>query len=142
MNEAVGSSMVFNLIIIFVIVFIVILVGSLGYSKGFKVRNRIIDIIEKHEGYDEFAKQEISENLAAIGYQINLSRTCDSKNGEQPLNNDSGFRYCVYEYQTTKGDYYGVTVFIHFDIPIIGGFIELPLYGESRIIFDKSIVEG
>lgn len=142
MKEAIGTSMVFNLIIIFIVVFIVILVGSLGFSKGFKVRDRIIDIIEKHEGYTDASKTEIDENLASIGYQIELNQQCKEKNGKQPLSNNSGFRYCVYQYDTNKGDYYGVMVFVHFDFPIIGSFIELPLYGETRIIFDKKDVEG
>ncbi len=142
MKEAIGTSMVFNLIIIFIIVFIVILVGSLAFSKGFKVRDRIIDIIEKHEGYTDSSKTEIDENLASIGYQIELNQQCKEKNGKQPLSNNSGFRYCVYQYDTNKGDYYGVTVFVHFDFPLIGSFIELPLYGETRIIFDKKDVEG
>ena len=142
MKEAIGTSMVFNLIIIFIVVFIVILVGSLGFSKGFKVRDRIIDIIEKHEGYTDASKTEIDENLASIGYQIELNQQCKVKNGKQPLSNNSGFRYCVYQYDTNKGDYYGVMVFVHFDFPIIGSFIELPLYGETRIIFDKKDVEG
>ena len=29
------------------------MIGSIAYSKGFKVRNRIIDIIEKYDGYDK-----------------------------------------------------------------------------------------
>lgn len=142
MKEAIGTSMVFNLIIIFIVVFIVILVGSLGFSKGFKVRDRIIDIIEKNEGYNDISKSEIDENLSSIGYQIELNQQCKSKNGAQPLSNSSGYRYCVYKYDTKKGDYYGVMVFVHFDFPIIGSFIELPLYGETRIIFDKNNVEG
>lgn len=41
-----------------------------------------------------------------------------------------------------KADYYGVNVFIHFDFPIIGGFFEIPIYGETRILFEKSEVQG
>ena len=42
MKEAIGTSMVFNLIMVFTGVFIAILVGSIAYSKSFKIRNRII----------------------------------------------------------------------------------------------------
>lgn len=142
MKEAMGTTMVFNLIIIFVSVFIVLLVGSLAYSKGFKVRNKIIDIIERNDGYNTTAKSQIDENLSNIGYYLMLNKTCDSHNGTQPLPNNSSYRYCIYEYNTSKGKYYGVKVFIHFDFPIISGFIEIPLYGETRILFEKSEVEG
>ena len=47
MKEAVGNSMVLTFIFVFIAIFIILFVGSIAYSKGFKVRNRIIDIIEK-----------------------------------------------------------------------------------------------
>lgn len=141
MKEALGTSMVFNLIMIFVAVFIALFVGSIAYTKGFKVRNRIIDIIQKHEMYNEEAKEEIDENLAAIGYRI-IDKECGEHNGVEAIS-DSDYRYCVYMFEEPNaGMYYGVKVFIHFDIPLIGDFIEIPLYGETRTIFDKDKVEG
>lgn len=143
MKEAIGTSMVFNLILIFTGVFIALLIGSLAYSKGFKVRNRIIDIVEQHEGYTEESKIEINENLSAIGYKIvGLNTRCQPHNGVSALENSGPYDYCIYEYQTVKGYYYGVTVYVHFDFPLIGDYINIPLYGESRIIFEKSEVEG
>ena len=143
MKEAIGTSMVFSLILIFTGVFIALLIGSLAYSKGFKVRNRIIDVIEQHNGYTESSKNEINENLAAIGYKIvGVYDRCKPHNGTNALENDGPYDYCIYEYKTSKGKYYGVTVYIHFDFPIVGSFINIPLYGETRIIFEKSEVIG
>ncbi len=141
MKEAIGTSMIFNLVMLFVGVFIALYVGTIAYSKGFKVRNRLIDIIEKYETYNDSARQEIEENLSSIGYQI-VDRECPSRDNAVNVDNDSNYRYCIYRYTTTKGDYYGVTVFIHFDLPLIGNFLEFPLYGETRILFDKNEVEG
>lgn len=140
MKEAIGTSMVFNLVMIFVAVFIALLVGSISYSKGFKVRNRIIDIIQQHEGYTEEAKEEIDQNLADIGYRI-VDKECKVRENASSIA-ESDYRYCLYEYTTSRGEYYGVTVFIHFDIPLIGDFIEIPLYGETGILFEKGSVEG
>ena len=97
MKEAIGNSMVFTIVITFTSVFILLFVGSIAYSKGFKVRNRVIDIIEKHGGFTEDAKKEIDENLAAVGYQI-VDRECKDHNGVSALANNSAYRYCVYEY--------------------------------------------
>ena len=141
MKEAIGNSMVFNLVIIFVGVFIALFVGSISYSKGFKVRNRIIDIIEAHEGYSKDASAEIDENLASIGYPIS-DKVCSEYNGKKPMNINSPYRYCLYEYDTSKGNYYGVTVFIRFDFPLIQEFLEFGVYGETRIIFNKNEVEN
>ena len=141
MKEALGTSMVFNLIMIFVAVFIALFVGSIAYTKGFKVRNRIIDIIQKHEGYNEASKSEIDENLAAIGYRI-VDKECGEHKGKTNIST-SDYRYCIYELdEPNAGTYYGVKVFIHFDLPLIGDFIEIPLYGETRTIFDKDKVMG
>lgn len=143
MREALGSSMLFNIIMVFTAVFIALLIGSLAYSKGFKVRNRIIDIVEKHEGYTQEAVEEINENLATIGYKIvGDDQRCHPHNGISAMNNNSPYDYCIYQYTTSKGEYYGVTVYIHFDIPIVGYFLNFPLYGETRILFDKNEVEG
>ena len=143
MKEAIGTSMVFNLIIIFTGVFIALLIGSLAYSKGFKVRNRIINIIEQHEGYTEESKVEINENLAAIGYKIvGYDNRCQPHNGVPAVENLGPYDYCIYEYTTSKGKYYGVEVYIHFDIPLVSAFLNFPLYGETRIIFEKSEVQG
>jgi len=136
MKEAIGTSLVFTLIMIFTGVLIVIYVGSLSYTKGFKVRNKIIDIIDKNDGYSTAVEEEIEKELAAIGYGLNKSdKTCKQKKGHDAIQT-SDYRYCLYEYTNdTKGVYYGVTVFIQVDIPLIGKFVEIPLYGETKLIF-------
>ena len=141
MKEAIGSSMILNLIIIFAAVLIGLYVGSIAYTKGFKVRNRIIDIIERREEFSLEAEEEIDSNLRDIGYRI-VDRECPVRNGVSAIDINSPYRYCIYEYETSKGPYYGVTVFIHFDIPLIGNFFELPLYGETKIIFESDRVTG
>ena len=150
MKEAIGTSFVFNLMMIFIGVLIAMFVGSLAYTKGFKVRNKIIDIIEKYEKYDinDSAQiDEINDSLSSIGYQVRGDNTSKCKargNASQVTktiqNND--YEYCVYEYNTSRGKYYGVTVFIHVDIPLIGGLIDIPLYGESRLVYSKDLIEG
>jgi len=141
MKEAIGTSFVFNMMMVFVGVMIALLVGSLAYSKGFKIRNRIIDIVQKYEGYNDYAKEEIDKNLADIGYKLSKNNKCRERNGVTATQ-DSDYRYCIYRYDTSKGPYYGVTVFITIDIPIIGDFVEIPLYGETRILFEKDKVTG
>ena len=139
MREAIGTSFVFTLMITFVGILIAIFVGSIAYTKGFKVRNKIIDLIDKNEGYTEKAKEQIEESLASIGYRI-VDKACPERKGMQGIQ-DSDYRYCVYKYENEeKGVYYGVTVFLNFEIPLVGNYFEIPIYGESRIIFDKGNV--
>lgn len=139
MKEAIGTSYVFTLIITFVGILIAMFVGSIAYTKGFKVRNKIIDLIDKNEGYTLGAQAEIDKNLAAIGYRI-VDKDCPTKKGVSAIE-ASDYHYCVYEFNDEqKGVYYGVTVFIHFDIPLIGDFFDIPIYGETRLLFDKDLI--
>ena len=146
MKEALGTSFVFNMMMIFIGVLIAIFVGSLAYTKGFKVRNKIIDIIEKYEGFTVSAEEEINESLASIGYQVRNSTNDTCKVRKSGGTDVSGVKkdydYCLYEYNTSRGKYYGVTVFIHIDVPLIGGLINIPLYGESRLVYNKDLIEG
>lgn len=47
MREAIGNTFVFNFIIVFVIIFIGLFATSSAYSKAAKVKNTILDIVEK-----------------------------------------------------------------------------------------------
>jgi len=148
MKEAIGTSLVFNLMMIFIGVLIVILVSSISYSKAFKIRNRILDRIQEYEGYniESGVVAAIENDLKDIGYRITDQVECKDRNGVKSLTDSyaGGYDYCVYEYSdnTNKGKYYGVTVFINFDIPLVRNYIKIPVYGETRIIFDKGLVEG
>ena len=48
MNQSISNALLFNLVTIFVVVLIAFFVGSLSYSKASKVKNRIIEEIEKY----------------------------------------------------------------------------------------------
>lgn len=142
MRESIGNALIFNIIIIFIALAIALLVGSLSYSKAFKVKNRIIEIIEKYEKYDAQVRVEIEEMLSSIGYRVNKGgyQSCPYKEGAVIMNVlNSSYRYCIYQYDTGykgKGRYYGVLVYMYFDIPIIDSKLEFPVYGETKIIYD------
>lgn len=83
MKEAIGTSYVFTLVMTFVGILIAMFVGSIAYTKGFKVRNKIIDIIDKEQGYTlraGGAKDQIDQSLAKIGYRI-VDKECPTRNG-------------------------------------------------------------
>ena len=141
MREAIGNAFIFNIVIVFVIIVMMLLVGSLAYTKAFKVKNRIVNVIEKNDGFTLDAIEEIRRDLSSIGYRISFnSKSCKNRDDVAPIyggNNNGDYHYCVYEYDTQRGKYYHVKTFMHFDIPIIGGFIEFPVSGETRIIYEE-----
>lgn len=143
MKEAVGTSLVFGIIMLFIGILIAILVGSISFSKGFKIRNRIIDRIEEYQGFDVNTHSIIEEDLKSIGYKIVDNVDCKDRDGGELLTQQyNDYNYCVYRYSTTRGNYYGVTVFIQFDVPLIGQYIKIPVYGETRVIYEKDQVRN
>jgi len=145
MRESVGQAFLYNLVIIFITVMIVILVGSLAYSKAYKIKNKLVDIVEKHKGYTGGAIEEINGYLSSIGYKVNPhgSQRCKTREGGTILTNSATtYRYCVYKYEESKGTYYGVNTYIYFEFPIIGDVLEIPVYGETEVFYDETKIEG
>lgn len=155
MREAIGNTFIVNLLMVFIGVMSALLVGSVSYSKAFKVKNRIIYTIEKYGGWNvetssgyNVVQAEIESSLKDIGYPLVVSNPftggCPNKTGanlvygghSDPRNT---YHYCVYEYQNERGTYYGVTTFMHFDIPLIGNYLEFPVSGKTKSLYDVGL---
>lgn len=150
MRESIGSIALYNIIIVFIVVTFAILAGTMSYSKAFKVNNRIINAIEKYEGYNEFSSPIIDRDLLSIGYQ-SQSRTydCSKRNGYNAMINlNQSYNFCVYEMPVETNEWkdryveYGVVSYIYLDFPLLGEFIRVPVYGVSRKIFKFSKVNA
>ena len=154
MKESISTTFVFYLIVTFVIVLIMIFVGSISYSKAYKVKNRIVEVIEKEQTYDETARAEIEDWLRyggqdgnGIGYRLNTTRggrtDCPSPEkynlpaGAENVSEINNYEYCVYYVDDSQsgngrhGYYYHVVAYMYFDLPIIDQFIKLPVEGET-----------
>ena len=159
MREAIGSAFIVNLILIFIAVISALLIGSINYSKAYKVKDRIIYIIEKYDGMsenqDDPARIEIDKQLKSLGYRIDngFNSDCESlykrkygssyeKNGSKLVHGKNigvnQYNYCVYRvrFDSSIGDYYSVTTFMRFDIPLIGGLLVFPISGETSVMYE------
>lgn len=152
MREALGSSLLLNIVVFFVGIVIIFFIGTLSYSKAYRVKNRIIEIIEKYGIYEDGAKSEINQTLANAGYNISANDLCSSSRVQRHLIdevglefdsdsvisnlNDQSFNYCVFEAtnKTSNGRYYIIVTFVHFEFPLIGDIINIPVYGETKIL--------
>ena len=144
MKEAIANVGVFNLMIIFLIILMFFFIGSLCYSKAYKVKNHIVNEIEKNGGFNSSDKDEIEGWLSEIGYKITTSpRSCPASYGSD-MANSSSYEYCIYELTDSTSDVYStrykVIAYAYFDVPIIGGMIRLPVVGETKSI--TTITEG
>ena len=158
MKESIAQAFILNLILFFFVILVLLLFGSINYSKAFKAKNRIITILEKYGSssvdrgglsphLSDKIVSEIDENLRNGGYQTTDSVTCNKEGGriiqqydqmKLQLNSEKRkYQYCIIEYDgpAENAKYYKVITFMHFDIPIIGGFLEFPVRGETKLIY-------
>lgn len=142
MREGIGSVALYNIIIVFIFVTFAVLAGTMSYSKAFKANNRIINAIEKYEGYNNNSSEEIDTVLMNIGYRLSAPSKCSKKRGYESLNSlNSSYDFCVYEIpeetREWNGRYstYGVITYIYLDMPVVGEFLKVPVYGQSKPVF-------
>lgn len=137
MKEGIGSIFLYNIIIVFIVIVFAILAATLTYYKAFKVNTKIINSIEKFEGYNDLAINEINNTLTSIGYMYKDDYKCpETKNGGTLQKENKQFRYCVYYFKESNRYYsYGVITYITFDIPMVNMFLQIPIYTRSNRIF-------
>lgn len=141
MRESIGSVFLYNIIILFIIVTFAFLSGTLAYVKAFKANSRIVNAIEKYEGYNDLANEEINRILSNLGY-IRETPRCNPTRGTGELMEQLGntpFAYCIYHFSPNNTDMqnkdiYGVVTYMYFDFPIVGR-AKIPLYAKTEKVY-------
>ena len=138
MREAIGGTWLYSIVIVFIVLFTSYLAVSVNYSKAFKVKDRIITIIENNEGLNSDSRDLISDYLSSNGYFVYGSCSKGEKGYEQSNSLDSKYKYCVSKKESGTGTYrktyYKVKVFFRIDLPIIGNFFTFPVSGETKAV--------
>lgn len=166
MREGIGETFTYNIIILFIIIVFAILAATISYYKAFKVNNRILDSIEKFEGYNDAARKDIEGKLKTIGYTVNTENAkCPERNGMALEKQDGTYLYCVYYHENDVGRadidakrtgnkavsgkkavnkdnepvYYNYSVasYIYIDLPIAGQF-KIPVYTKGERTYNFS----
>jgi len=161
MKEAIGGSWLFNIVIFFVILFTGYLCLSINHTKAFNVKDDIVKIIERNNGFKEELNnvnasnnvviKEIVESLQKFGYR-STSKCPDADGGQfwygydRDGNRDNGNNnssFCIREVDATSGlggaktVYYQVVVFYQLDLPIVNSIFGFKLKGDTRLIYNK-----
>ena len=146
MREAVGSTFLFKLMIIFIFFFASFLAIAINYSQAFRVKNQVINLIEQYEGVDSANQDRIFNLLNSSGYHRTSNCDCtvfdcsgNTGNGAPVINNagTAATGLCIRRQNTgnTGNDvYYRVTTFVSFNLPIVGNFFTFPVVGETKVI--------
>jgi len=130
MKDAVGGSLLLNLVVFFTSIVILFFVGILAYSKAYKIKNRIIEVIERHGEYNDSVVLELSEDLKTAGYIVSNST---EKCGIENLNTTE-YLYCVYVDDIDSGKVYKITTYTRFEFPLIGDILMIPVKGETKVL--------
>lgn len=163
MKESIGNAFVSGLVIMFLFLIVLILTFAINYSRANKIKNKILNYVANYAELNSKVNDsgeiepisitesdlgtKIETELANVGYRrndggFNQNRCTKNKGNNydestvQVLNPQSSYHYCVYAYETERGYYYGVETFMYLDIPVIGKTIEIPVYGETRVIYN------
>ncbi len=169
MRESIGGAWLVSIVVLFIVLFSGYLAVSINYTKAFKVKNYIINVIEQNEGFTKYKDQDKIDNadiktleadktaqgyitayLKSTGYYTtesadSMKKRCNSTSDDlDVLNNTNSYYdggYCIKKICTSMGTYYKVTTFIKFQVPIIQTSILIDINGETKpIFFDNSEV--
>lgn len=143
MRESIGGAWLLGIVMTFIVLFASFLAVSINYSKAFKVKNNVVDLIEKNEGVNSSTVADIYNYLQSEGYI--LKGPC--RNGGKGFDKDgvatnqSKSLYCVKENKIQDSDtgleksYYSVEVFFRLDLPIFGDVFTFHVNGETMSIY-------
>lgn len=143
MREAFGGTFMIKLMLIFLTIYIAFIAVALNYAKAFRVKNKIIDIIEQNEGissYDDVSDKSVIGNintyLNSVSYYVSLDNITESNNNDLHCYRSG---YCIEETSdiTNNGitsKYYKVTTYININFPFFGLDFRIPIIGETRKI--------
>lgn len=152
MRESIGSSQLLLIVVTIIIVIMMLIAGSIGYSKAFKARNAIINIVQENGGYGisaekvlERSEEEIGMLLNEMGYKtsVGTNKKCTDRNSSKFLAYEvpaqsNNYSFCIYHYTEENGNqYYGVETYMYFELPIFGrnnNFV-IPIYGDTYTFF-------
>lgn len=139
MKEGIGGTFMIYVMLVFLAIYITFLAVAFNYARAFRVKNKIIDIIEQNEGIDDYRNTDvnsvmgkINSYLGEVSYIVNGIDENDECAGYTYANTARGF--CLSEYSGYDGSYYKVKTFIKLEIPFMNLGFTIPIKGETRKI--------
>lgn len=139
MREAIGAQTIFKTILIFTFLFAGFIAVAITYNKAYRLKNEVINILEKYEGISNQSLKIINNYLDKSGYLS--TNVCD--NGEYGVNDlqnvnyelarpNQKYYYCLnYELKNNQ-IFYKIKLFSRFNLPFIGDIFYFRITGETK----------
>jgi len=152
-KEAVGSYFLTSIVIVFIVLFTGYICLSINTNKAYKVKDEIINIIQKNNGLDEEALAQIQDYMSKVGYRT--QGKCNKSKNENftgygvsgSASTDTRAVFCVRpietSYSTSNGTkeqfpeatYYQIKVFFGIDLPIVRNLFTFTIKGSTKKLF-------
>lgn len=139
MREATGNALLTTIVTSMITIIMIFFVGSLSYSKSYRIKNHIIDEIEDNGSWNDSVQTETEEYLKDVGYNIKKG-TYTCPNVTTNVNNcgntnlyTGNYDLCIYRCGSSEEPYYKVVTFTRFEFPIIGQAVKFTIKGDTMI---------
>lgn len=147
MKESISYTFLLNIIITFIFICFAVIMGIFSYYRAFRANTAILNSIEKYEGFNCLAQDEIKKSLQNIGYNTPFRANRKTDNKGRLLTSDNneygGLGYSVLYYDRTNDSklanreyQYGVYTYMYMDLPIVNNIIKLSVYGKSNKMYE------
>lgn len=136
MKEGIGGTFMIYVMLVFLAVYITFLAVAFNYARAFRVKNKVIDIIEQNEGMDftdtSGTLGQIDNYLKEVSYVVTGIDKEECPVAEYNYIDARG--YCIGKVDGSNGEYYKVKTFIKLEIPFLNLGFTIPVKGETRKI--------
>lgn len=163
MRDTIASTWIYQLVIVFILIFVAFLIVSLTYSKNYKTKNELIDIIEKFEGVNATSIEVMNNYLSQQGGS-RVKHTCPTggmwigvPSLQSPVaektQSDKEYFYCLNrrypkDYTSnTSNDVrlknkvlYEIRLFFRFNLPVFGNIYTFTVTGTTNNIYKSNDV--
>lgn len=162
MRESIGGTWLIGIVALFIVLFSAFMAYSINYTKAFRAKNGIIDLIEQNEGYtfyngpniDNMTQEQLmnDSSVQAQAYALVKSMGYDygSKSENKVVCNNDGTisdatkmdaayqpgGYCVYRFCNSDGTHrYKVVTYVMMKFPVINFGVTVPIKGETKTLY-------
>ena len=156
MKHTISGTWVFMLVILFTLIFAAYIALTINYSRSFKVKNEVLSVLEKNEGFTDNGVKLINGYLTQSGYKtlgnchlqsdvvVYGATTIDPNANiatafERVLDPGKKYYYCFSKYTNYHSyfktrAYYKINMFFRFDLPILGDLHTFDVDGQTSEI--------
>lgn len=144
MRDAIGGVYNLTFIAVFMLVISGYLAFSVSYNKAFKVKNKVISVLEQYEHYNENSKKAIRAYMDKIGYNASSPIINESKDGTN-WKCPPEIKGVCYKWTQTLGPkdnkdeyagipkgYFSVKTAVDIDVPIFNKFLPYMTFFQTQ----------